>query len=322
MSSGAPAHRKWQAHAPVRAPGRDRPSRWSTEPVALTREGLDVLVGILTRAADQQTPPFERARLLAVFSRHLEGDLVSDAAGPSSRRLVHELLHVLCAERDRILHDDLLPALAADGVVLLRWDEASRAERRQLRTLFHEVIYPLVTPLAVDATRPFPNIPARSLHVAALVRRCNTTQERFACVRIPDQLFGLDPFSSGFVRLDAERLVSIDVIVGALLDDLFPGVQVLERSTFRLVRAESTRAGAGNAWSRLPRLEIADTTTAGLLDILRRDLAVADEAVYRMRPPLGLAERIAAVRDDHRLAGPRLRGIDGSGRTRSERGRS
>ena len=248
---------------------------------------------MLTRADDPCAPPLQRVRLLADFSQRLDGVFVSDLAlGRSDRLLLHNLLQVLCAERDRVL-EDVLPALAADGVVIVGWDETSSADRRQLRTLFHDVVYPLVTPLAVDATHPFPYIPTMSLHVAALVRDRDTRQQRFACVPLPDQLFGLDPFSSGLVRLDAERLIGVDAVVGAFLGLLFPGVQVMERSTFRLVRAEA----AMYAWVPLHRLEIEDTTSARLADILRRSLDVADEAVYRTLAPLGLAERIVAAQE-------------------------
>lgn len=262
-------------------------------------EGLDGLVRILTRAADGCAPSFERVRLLAEFAQQLDGVLVSDVAGGrAGRRLLHSVLQVLCAERDGVL-DDVLPALAAEGVVIVGWDATSAADRQQLLTLFDQVVYPLVTPLAVDATHPFPYIPAMALHVAALVRDVETRQQRFACVPIPDQLFGLAPFRSGFVRLDAERMVGIDAIVGAFLERLFPGVQVMERSTFRLVRSEAEPA----AWFAQHRLEIEDTTSARLAHILRRSLDVADEAVYRTRAPLGLAERIVAA---------------GEGRTRGE----
>ncbi|HEY7045845.1 MAG TPA: hypothetical protein VH373_01395 [Jatrophihabitantaceae bacterium] len=278
---GARFGRRQVAGARVRRVGR----------AEVDRDGLDGLVRTLTLAADDCAAPFERVRLLAEFSQQLDTILARDvAADPLGRRLLHNLLQVLCTERDGVL-EDVLPALAAEGVQIIGWDQTSAADRKQLRALFDKVVYPLVTPLAVDATHPFPYIPAMALHVAALVRDCETRQQRFACVPLPDQLFGMHPFRSGLVRLDAERLVGIDAIVGAFLELLFPGVQVMERSTFRLVRA----VGAMSALVPLHRLEIEDTTSARLADILRRSLDVADEAVYRTRAPLGLAERIVAA---------------------------
>jgi len=260
--------------------------------------GLDTLTRILARAADGQTSPFERARLLAVFSQQFDRVLVGGVgAGQPARQLLHKLLQVLCAERDRVLHDEVLPALAAKGVAILPWGELAGAEHARLRALFRDTIYPLVTPLAVDSTHPFPGISPMSLHVAAFVRDHKGARERFACVPIRDALFGFGPFRNGFVRVDAERFVSVDAVVSACLDDLFHGVQVIERSTFRLGPAGVPRTGrdAAHLRSSWPRLEVEDTTTARLGEILRRNLDVADEAVYRTRAPLGLTERIMAI---------------------------
>lgn len=236
---------------------------------------------MLARAADRRLPSFERARMLADFSRRLDRVLAGDGGDPA-------LVRFFCAERDRVLHNEVLPALAADGVSILPWDASSDAEQARLRTLFRDVIYPLLTPLAVDSTHPFPWILGRSLHVAAVVRDLGSTRDRFACVPVRDHLFGFGPFDNGFVRLDGERLVSVDVVISALLDDLFHGMQVVEKSTFRLIPA-----GVGPAFRRL---EVDDTTTDRVGEILRRNLNIAHMAVYRMRPPLGLVERIAAIR--------------------------
>lgn len=245
---------------------------------------------MLARAADRRLPSFERARLLADFSRQLDG-VLADAGAAADPALVP----FFCAERDRVLHDEVLPALAADGVSILPWDASSGAERARLRTLFRDAIYPLLTPLAVDSTHPFPWILGRSLHVAAVVRDSGSTHDRFACVPVGDHLFGFGPFDNGFVRLDGERLVSVDVVISALLDDLFHGMQVVEKSTFRLIPAGVSRLG-GSTGPAFRRLEIDDTTTVRVGEILRRNLDVADMAVYRMRSPLGLAERIPAIR--------------------------
>lgn len=225
--------------------------------------------------------------MLADFSRLLDGILASAAGDPA-------LVPFFCAERDRVLHDEVLPALAADGVSILAWEASSEAEQARLRTLFRDAIYPLLTPLAVDATHPFPRILGRSLHVAAVVRDLGSTRDRFACVPVRDHLFRFGPFDNGFVRLDGERLVSIDVVISALLNDLFHGMQVVEKSTFRLLPGvvNGLRRGAGPPFRRL---EVDDTTTVRVGEILRRNLHIADVAVSRMRPPLGLVERIAAI---------------------------
>lgn len=253
--------------------------------------GPPALIWILARAADPKIPPFERARLLAAFSQQLDGG----AADESATRLPDRLIRLLCAECDRVLHDEVLPALVAAGVAILPWSALHGAERARLRALFRDTIYPLLTPLAVDSTHPFPCIPARSVHVAALVRDHGSTTDRFACVPVRNHLFGFGPFDRGFVWLDAQRLVSVDVVVSTMVDDLFHGMQVVEKSTFRVIPAVDPRPD-GIVGPPFQRLELADTTTVHLGEIIRHNLGVAEQAVYRMRPPLGLLERIAAIR--------------------------
>lgn len=302
----APGLRPRRAHVRARTPQPDAAKWHSGEPVVLDSKGLNDLVEILTRAADPGSPPLDRSRLLAAFSRQIDRVVLSNSAvSRPGRHLLHNELRGLCAERDRVL-EDVLPALAAAGMAIVGWDETTAADRQQLRILFDELIYPLVTPLAVDATHPFPGVANISLYVAALIRDCDTGQRRFGCVPIPQQLVGLDPFRSGFVQLDAARLLGFEAIIGALLDHLFPGVQVMERSSFRIVRAEASWAGANAAaaptWFQIARLEIEGTTSPHLADILGRSLHVANEAVYRTRAPLALAERIVAAYEGQRLA--------------------
>lgn len=246
------------------------------------------LVELLAGAADRRLPTFERARLLTVFAHQLDKALIHDR---SARWLPHRSAHVLYAECDRLLHEEVLPALAAEGVVILPWDASHRTEQAWLRALFRDAIYPLLTPLAVDSTHPFPCAPPRSVHVAALLRDRGSTHDRFAYVPVRERLFEFGPFSNGFVRLDAQRLISLDMVIGALLEDLFQGMQVVEVSTFRCIPA-------GTGWvsgRRFLRLEVGETTTLRLSRILLRNLSVADETVYRMRSPLGLVERVAAM---------------------------
>jgi polyphosphate kinase len=285
---------------------------------------LDVLARILARASDARTPLVERARLLAVFSLHLDAFfMIRDAGtrtrtGPATatpaalphRGLLHDVLHVLGTEHDRLLHDDVLPALAAEGLGVPGWDDLNGREHAQLHALFRDVIHPLVTPLVVDASHPFPHVSALSLNLGVLVRDWSSGVERFACVQVPTKL-------PGFVRVDASRLVCIDALVSAWLGELFQGMEVLERSSFRVTRSEEfvVEADGGepsNVWQRATtrrrlgvpvRLEVEDTTSARMLEVLVRNLDVARDEVYRVRAPLGMAATILAI-TDVRSSGP------------------
>jgi polyphosphate kinase len=297
---------------------------------------LDVLARILARASDRRTPLVERARLLAVFSLQLDAFfMIRDAGtrtrtGPATatpaalphRGLLHEVLHVLSTEHDRLLHDDVLPALAAEGLGFPGWDDLNGLEQDRLHALFRDLIHPLVTPLVVDASHPFPHISALSLNLCVLVRDRSSGAERFACVQVPTRL-------PGFVRVDASRLVCIDALVSAWLGELFQGMEVLERSSFRVTRNEEFEVEAGgeptNVWQGattcrrlgMPvRLEVEDTTSARMLEVLVRNLDVARDEVYRVQAPLGMAATILAITDE-RSSSPAPTQSFAAGRRRS-----
>jgi polyphosphate kinase len=303
-----------------------RPARLSRQMQMLSRRSarpddswLDFLARILVDASDARTPVVDRARLLAVFSVHLDDFFTSRIAAafsvadgmqtPSSATLRHpgrlyELVRVLSAEHDRLLHDEVLPALTAGGVNFPAWDDLDGLEQQRLRVLFRDVIHPLVTPLVVDAAHPFPHISALSLNLGVLVRDKHDGVQRFACVQVPTRL-------PGFVRLDARRMVCIDALVSASLGELFRGMQILEQSIFRVTRSEKVEAnGDDDPRYLLPgpitrrragwpvRLEVEDTTSSRMLEILVRKLQVAIDAVYRVRTPLGMAATLLEVTDD------------------------
>lgn len=270
---------------------------------------LRLLERLLVGAADRRHPPVERAVLLARLSRRLNALLV---AGAPPGRLRTDVLHTLRAEHDRLLHDEVLPELREHGMTIVRWEQVSTAERHRLRTIFDEVIYPLATPMLVDSTHPFPQLAGVPLNIGVFVRDNRRPIERFACVPLPGRLFGLGLLNGGFMGIGAGRLIGVELVVCALLDGFFPGMQVLEKSSFRVIRdGPSVRSVARTACSRMC-LEVDETTSERMLNVLVRNLDVGADAVYRGRTPLALAERIGgltrpAVVDPAgtELAGPR-----------------
>jgi polyphosphate kinase len=270
---------------------------------------LDVLARVLSRASDERIPVLERARLLAVFSLHLDDFFMIHSAGTGPSGPLHERLQLLTTEHDRLLHDVVLPALTAEGLGFPRWDDLNSLEQDQLRELFRDVIHPLLTPLVVDASHPFPHVTALSLNLGVLVGDPRSGAEKFVYVQVPTRL-------PGFVRLDARRLVCIDTLVSASLDELFQGMHVLEQSSFRVTRNQEFDVDDDDdddddddpphMWQAptirdrvgVPvRLEVEDTTSARMLGILVRNLHVADDDVYRVRAPLGIATTMLAIAD-------------------------
>ena len=88
----------------------------------------------------------------------------------------------------RVFQDDVRPALASEGITVVRWDELSSVEQERLQEMFREQIFPVLTPLAVDPAHPFPYISGLSLNLAVVVRNTKTLKEHFARVKVPPLL--------------------------------------------------------------------------------------------------------------------------------------
>ena len=125
---------------------------------------------------------------------------------------------------------ELVPALDERGVGFAQWADLSAEDRAYLDDLFVERIFPVLTPLAVDPAHPFPYISNLSLNLAVTVRDSATGEERFARVKVP-------PLLPRFLELpDAQRFVLLEQLIAAKLDTLFPGMEVLAHSPFRVTR--------------------------------------------------------------------------------------
>ncbi|NIR34490.1 MAG: RNA degradosome polyphosphate kinase, partial [Actinobacteria bacterium] len=112
-------------------------------------------------------------------------------------------------------------SLAEHGIHVVGWDDLDEAERKHLSEMFTDEIYPVLTPLAVDPAHPFPYISNLSLNLAARVRSPGTQEERFARIKVP-------PVLPRFLTTVEDRLVPVEQVIGAHLDSLFPGREVID----------------------------------------------------------------------------------------------
>lgn len=267
----------------------------------ITSRAVSRLAHLLDRAGDQRASLAEQARRLAQFSGSLDtffltgGSSVVDATEALGTRM-RAALHDLSVEQDRLLHDVLLPAAAAVGMQFPNWHELPRHDRARLRAWFLDNAYPVITPMSVDATHPFPRLVALALNLGVLLRD-RRTSVRFACVQVPSTL-------PRFVRLDRQRTVLTEAIIGGTLEALFAGMDIVDRAVFRVTRmVDTTPLRAPGAPYVLAaaergaavRLEVQHTASDGLIDELVTGLGTADDCVYRCQAPLGLITTLAAV---------------------------
>jgi polyphosphate kinase len=282
-----------------------------------TASWLDFNRRVLELALDPDVPLLERVRFTAIFSRNLdEFFMVRVAAlrsrvgagvttpGPSGatprERLdrVAELAHEMVLTQAKLVTAELLPALASNGLAVVRWSDLSKSERRRLDDLFAEQVHPVLTPLAVDPAHPFPYISGLSLNLAVVVADDVSGAEHFARVKVPPLLPRLLPADEA-----GTRLVLLEDVIAAHLDDVFPGMTVIEASAFRVTRNEDLevdddvenvlhaleRELSRRRFGAPVRLEVDDDVSDRVLDLLVRELGITPAEVYRIEAPLDLA---------------------------------
>ncbi|HLZ36758.1 MAG TPA: polyphosphate kinase 1, partial [Mycobacteriales bacterium] len=271
---------------------------------------------VLELAQDPELPLLERARFLAIFATNLDEFFMVRVAGlkrriatrvavrAASGLLPREVLsrvaqttRTLTAEHAACFRDEVLPALAKEGIEIVRWDELSGEEQGQLHALFREQIFPVLTPLAVDPAHPFPYISGLSLNLAVVVSNPVTGDRHFARVKVP-------PVLPRFLNTAESRYVPLEDLIAAHLDQLFPGMVVLEQHTFRVTRNEDVEVEEDEAENLLQalerelvrrrfgpavRLEVEETIDPYVRNLLMRELGVGEEDVYALPGPLDLS---------------------------------
>ncbi len=278
---------------------------------------LEFNARVLTLADDESVPLLERAKFLAIFSQNLDEffqirvagikDQVVAGVGASSpdgltpqeeldriRARVEELTET----EDRSFLDELVPALAENGIRLSDWESLDEDDREDLVKVFHEQIFPVLTPLSVDPGHPFPYISNLSLNLAVMVRDPKSGERRFARVKIP-------PVLPRFVVMpDGERFVALEQVIAAHLDSLFPGMVVESHHPFRVIRNADLSLEEDEAddllaaletelqrrrFGKAVRLEIHPTMSDDVRGLLVDELEVGPDDVYILRAPLDLS---------------------------------
>jgi polyphosphate kinase len=312
---------------------------------------------VLELAADPAVPLLERVRFCSIFSSMLDeffmvriagltdqaatGVTVRSPDGRTAREALaaaRERVLDLCGLQSRLWTNELVPALAAEGIVLCGFDELDAAERQELRLRWERDVYPVLTPLAVGPGQPFPYISALSVSLALFARDPATGQERFARVKVPEGLPRFVPVGG------RGRIVPLEQVLGHFLQELFPGMEIEEHSLFRVTRdadldvsdeaddlieaveVELRRARFGEP----TRLEVSGSVSDALCRRIQEGLGAADDLVYPVAGALDLADAIELTRLDRPdlkeepwmpLARPPLAGLDTDGQFAAIRAR-
>ncbi|BCN44933.1 RNA degradosome polyphosphate kinase [Rhodococcus hoagii] len=270
---------------------------------------LDFNSRVLALAEDTSLPLLERAKFLAIFASNLDefymvrvaglkrrdetGLSVRSADGLSPREqlaLIGSRTQEISYKHARVFLDSVRPALADEGISIIGWSDLDSEERTRLSAHFHEQVFPVLTPLAVDPAHPFPYISGLSLNLAVTVKDAATGGEHFARVKVPDNV-------DRFVRVTRTgdtpgaiaAFLPTEDLIAAHLDVLFPGMEVVEHHAFRVTRNADfeveedrdedllqalERELARRRFGSPVRLEVADDMTEHMLELLLRELDV------------------------------------------------
>lgn len=274
---------------------------------------------VLAEARDKLIPLLERTKFVSITSSNLDEffmvrvaslkDMVhakykkTDIAGLTAtqqlekiNRATRQLVELQYSTYNRSLQ----PQLRAQGIYVYdQMSELSEAQRRSAEQYFEEIVYPVLTPMAVDASRPFPLIRNKTLNIGALIRK--EEENVFATVQVPSVLPRLVPLPTE--TEDEYAFVLLEQLIIHNIGRLFSNYQVLCTSPYRIMRNADLPIDEDEAndllkeiekqlkkrqWGEVIRLEVDSSIDKELLAILKKELDVAGEDVFKLSGPLDL----------------------------------
>src|SRR5919112_1739745 len=280
---------------------------------------------VLAQARDERHPLLERVRFVAISETNLDEFFMIRVAGLQQQvaselpnpvpdgmtpeeqlSRIHDHTESFFAEQRRILGEELFPALEEAGIRVVPHKKLKAAEKKSLRERFARGVLPILTPLAIDPAHPFPHISNLSLNLLVVIDEDG--RNVMARVKVPNTI-------DRFVRLPEEspdgkgrpevRLVRIEEVIAANLDELFPGKEVAASYVFQVTRnadfvIEEDEASdllqaiedeiEGRWFGHSVRLVVTEAMPEGLHDWLAGNLKIDSASVYAVPEPLGLAD--------------------------------
>ena len=268
---------------------------------------LDFNSRVLALAADTSLPLLERAKFLAIFASNLDefymvrvaglkrrdemGLTVRSADGLTPReqlRRIGDRTRQISLRHAEVFLESVRPGLAEEGIYIVTWAELSDTDRTELSQYFHEQVFPVLTPLAVDPAHPFPFVSGLSLNLAVAVKSPEDGGEHFARVKVPDNVDRFVVLKSPDPEDKSVRFLPMEELIAAFLPMLFPEMEIVEQHAFRITRNADMdvedrdedllqaleRELARRRFGPPVRLEVADDMTEHMLELLLRELDV------------------------------------------------
>ena len=275
---------------------------------------------VLEMAEDESLPLLERVRFLTIFSSNLDeffmvrvaslhrklqaGVTTKNTAGHTPRELMKEIsakTEALMNRHSHAFHQSIVPALEKENVRIVTRDQLDQDERGYVSKLFSDRIFPVLTPLAVDPSHPFPYISGLSLNLAVIVKNSKTSEQFFARVKVPPILSRFIPTNS----VGSTRFIPLEEVIAIHLQELFPGMVIEDHYTFRITRNQDLEIEEEESEDLLltleqellrrrfgppVRLEIEKGIDKALLETLADELSIDKENIISVATPLDLTD--------------------------------
>jgi polyphosphate kinase len=285
---------------------------------------------VLEEALDPSWPLLERVKFLAIFHSNLDEFFMIRVSGLHEQleasvtersadglsateqlRMIREIVERDAGLAMKTLTEDLEPRLADAGVRILAWDDIEPERRKELATYFDSVVFPVLTPLAFDPAHPFPFVSNLSLSLAVELSEKKEKRPAFARVKVPASLSRFVPVPGAQGK--TLEFVLLEEVVEANLDRLFPGMEILGASAFRVTRdadieiredeaGDLLRSVAENVQRRrfgaAIRLEVEERCPENVRELLRTQLELEVNDVYAIAGPLGAADLLSVLKLD------------------------
>ena len=281
---------------------------------------LDFNYRILGEAKDKGNPLFEKIKFLSITASNLDEFCMIRVAS------LKDMAHVKCEKKDiagftpkeqleliskkmqdfvkeqyNELSKHLMPELKGVGLhIKLDYSELNEEQIAYADSYFKDEIYPVLTPMAVDSSRPFPLIRNKTLNIGALIQK-KDKEVTFATVQVPsvmDRVVKLPSESE-----DVTTVILLEKIIEANIDKLFLNYKVLSVSPYRIMRNADLSIEEDEAadllkeiqkqlkkrqWGEVIRLEVEEGIDKELLKYLRKELKVKDEDIFSLSGPIDL----------------------------------
>lgn len=269
-------------------------------------------------AKSPDSPLLERAKFLAIFASNLDEFFMVRVAtlkrriatglalkGPTGERPKEVLASVLAQVKSMVtdhaefFRDDVAPKLLDEGIEIVDWEKLTTEEREYLDRLFTDRVFPVLTPLSVDPSHPFPYISGLSLNLAILVKNPENGEDVFARVKVP-------PLMPRFVETlprGTGRFLPLESLIAEHLADLFPGMEIIAHHSFRVTRNQDLEVEEDDSENLLHsleqellrrrfgpavRLEVSRDIDKRILDRLSEELGVEENEIFHLPEPLDL----------------------------------